>query len=318
MAVMTTSPEDTAVIYLPAGSIDWAGVLTQFTMLLAANRGRQYANWAAERLLRATRTGEGVVALADGRLRGFLLFEVEDQVGELTLPWTPAPDHALTDRLALAAVQTIQENYPDTRHIRAERQLLAGEVEVTGLGQAGFVCHWRRRMALELHGWRDEAEVPGDYRVGRWQIILLDQAAEVVFRANEGTLDAVLYAQFFGDSPSQCRKGLLAILAGKYGPIHPAATLCAFRGNKLVGLNLVVDEGARLASVVEISVHPDHQRRGIGRLLMARCLQILKSENFERVELAVTHENFRALRLYESLGFSVFGDFPVCVLPETK
>ncbi|MHB9026010.1 MAG: GNAT family N-acetyltransferase [Armatimonadota bacterium] len=303
------------ILHLPAGSVDWAGIITQFTLHLVAQNSKQYATWAGERLLRATRKSDGVVALADGALHGLLLFEVVDQTAELTLPWTLPPDHSLATDLTEAVLQVLREDHPELRYIRAERQLLPGNTDPGGLEAAGFACYWRRRMMLELADVRDDPEVPVGYRITHWHIRYLDHAAEVVYRANLGTLDAELYAPFFGDSPAQCRKGLLAILAGRYGPIHPQATLCAFCDDRLVGINLVISEGERLASIVEVSVDPAHQRRRLGRALLQRSLRVLKHENYERVELAVTQENRPAIRLYQALGFTNLEEFPVCFRP---
>jgi ribosomal protein S18 acetylase RimI-like enzyme len=243
------------------------------------------------------------------------LLEMTEQAAELSFPWVQNNDRYIAEQLALAAIQSAHEARPGIRHIRVERQLLTDHTDIHGLKAVGFICHWRRRMVLELSRWHSPADVPPGYAIAPWSIRDLDQAAEVVFAANKGTLDALLYAPFFGDSPAQCRKGLLAILAGRYGPIHPLATISAFHGKTLVGLNLVIDEANRLASVVELSVHPEHQHHGLARALMARSLRVLQHENITRVELAVTKRNKRAARLYESLGFTGFGEFPVCVYP---
>jgi ribosomal protein S18 acetylase RimI-like enzyme len=170
-------------------------------------------------------------------------------------------------------------------------------------------------MTLDLTHWHSAAEVPAGYSIAPWSIRDVDRAAEVIFQANTGTLDALLYAPFFGESPAQCRKGLLSILAGRYGPIHPQATLSAFAGRTLAGLNLVVDEADGNAGIIELSVAPAHQHRGLARALMAHSLRILQGQNIARVELAVTKANPHAAHLYESLGFLDLGDFPVCVYP---
>lgn len=303
------------ILHLPAGSDDWGPMLAQFTLQVAAQDGRAYAGWLCTRLTRMTRTADAVVALVNGELHGLLLFEADGRSLELTLPWTKAPNAALECELALAAVQTGREAFPDIRYIRAERQLLPGQNTAEGLEQAGFICHWRKRMQLELLGWNAAATMAPGYRLGPWHIRHLDAAADAVFRANDGTLDAQIYAPFFGDSPDDCRKGLLAIFAGRYGAVHPEATLCAFRGTQLAGINIVLAEGQGIASVIEISVAPPYQRQGLGRLLMVRSLRILQERHVERVELAVTRANTRAVQLYGDLGFHTASEFPVCIWP---
>lgn len=308
-------PLDCMVIHLPAGSVDWASVLTQFTLHLSKAEGRSYATWAADRLLRLSRTADGLVALANGELLGLMLVEDAGDTVELSMPWVRTDDVRIAEDLATAAVHIARTEHPKARYVRAERQVLPPGDRPAGLAAAGFICHLRQRMALDLPGWRDDAITPAGYRIATWSIRDLDAAADVVYQANLGTLDAILYAPFFGDSPAQCRKGLLSILAGRYGPIHPQATLSAFHGTTLVGVNLVIHEGNGLASVVELSVDPRHQGHGLGRALMVHSLRILKHENMDRVELAVTTENTRAAQLYRALGFFEAGEFSVCVWP---
>jgi ribosomal protein S18 acetylase RimI-like enzyme len=301
--------------HLPAGSEHWAGLLAQFSLLLIVQEGQPYASWVTERLSRAVDREQSVVAIAeDGRLLGMVLFEVVDGSVEMTLPWTREGDAPLGRELVEAALQVAAEEHPEIRYRRAERQVLPERIELEGLEAAGFLCRWRRRMLLELIGWRRPVVVPEGYRLAPWHVRHLDAAAEVVHRANAGSVDALLYAPFFGDTPTQCRHGLLAILAGRYGPLHQPATQCAFRGQALVGVNLVISQGEELASIIEISVEPTHQGQGLGRALMVAALQVLRRDRYERTELAVTDGN-PAIHLYESLGFDTSSRFPVCVLP---
>jgi ribosomal protein S18 acetylase RimI-like enzyme len=310
-----SSPTEYTIIHLPPGSDDWGGVLAQFSLALLEQEGRHFAAWAGDRLARATRSSEGVVAFAGGTLMGLVLVEIVDHSAEITFPWMREQDTALADHLIAATLQAIREGHHDVRHIRAERQSLPGQADMTVMQSAGFFCCWRRRMQLDLPGWEAQGEAPPGYRLVPWDIRFLDQAATVVYQANLGTLDAILYAPFFGESPAQCRTGLLSILAGRYGPLHPRATTCALQGDTLVGINLILSSGADWTSVVEISVDPTHQRRGIGRALMVQSVKMLQYERVERVELAVTRDNTHAAALYESLGFTDIGDFPVCVWP---
>ena len=311
------APRDYIIIHLSPGSDEWPGLLAQFALYQTAREGKAFASWACERLMRMTAKYEGVVALAGGKLLGIVLIEVVDRTAEFTLPWTLPQASEIARSLVLAAVQVVREAYPAAQCLRVERQLLPGDMPTAGLEAAGFDCYWRLRMQLELAGWWEEVVAPHEYKLAPWHIRFLDAAAKVIFAANEGTLDAVLYAPFFGTSPQQCRRGLLAILAGSYGPIVPQATLCALCGKQLVGVNLVIRSDTGQASVVEISVDPALQGKGVGRALMVRSLRELKHARFERVELAVTCDNTHARQLYDSLGFAAISEFPVCVWPRT-
>ncbi|MHB9109997.1 MAG: GNAT family N-acetyltransferase [Armatimonadota bacterium] len=309
------SPSEYTIIYLPPESLEWAGLLAQFTLSVAARDGRHFAAWAGERFSRVTARDHGLVALADGRLLGVVFVEYIDDAVEITFPWLALPDREVARDLLLAAMREAREQWPGVHNIRVERQLLPTEPEVDAATDAGFECHWRKRMGVELDHWSAPLRVPAGYRLAPWNIRELDAAALVVYAANRDTLDSRLYASFFGTSTQDCRHGLLSILAGKYGPVHPQATLCAFAGPELVGLNLVISNSQSMASVIEISVSPAHQGKGLGRAMMIGSLQALKEERYERVELAVTEGNLPAIHLYDSLGFIEAGKFAVCILP---
>ena len=271
MSAEESSPGYT-IIHLPPGDADWAGVLTQFVLYLRTAEGQAFAAWSAERLLRASKKSEGIIALADGKLCGMTLIEVVDETAEISLPWTIAGETPVAQQLVLAALHIIRTDFPRIRYIRSERALLPGDANLVGLEAAGFHCHWRLRMQLELSGWWDTVRLPVGYKLVPWNIRYLDEAAQVVFHANAGTLDAELYAPFFGTSARQCRHGLLTILAGNYGPLLQQATWGLLHDHQLVGINLVVKNDVEQASILEISVHPSEQGKGLGRALMVHSL----------------------------------------------
>jgi len=59
----------------------------------------------------------------------------------------------------------------------------------------------------------------------------------------------------------------------------------------------------RYAAITDLYVLPEYRGRGIGRMLMERCLSRLKSRGFTKVRLSVWVGNRKAIRLYRSLGF---------------
>jgi ribosomal protein S18 acetylase RimI-like enzyme len=56
-----------------------------------------------------------------------------------------------------------------------------------------------------------------------------------------------------------------------------------------------------------LEVHPDAQRRGVGRAIMEGLLEWARSVGVNRVQLNVFADNHRAIGLYESLGFERVG-----------
>jgi ribosomal protein S18 acetylase RimI-like enzyme len=70
-------------------------------------------------------------------------------------------------------------------------------------------------------------------------------------------------------------------------------------GGKLVGLARVLDDGALYASVWDVIVLPECQRRGIGRALMAHVLEVTSSRRL--VSLISTRDGEA---LYRRSGFN--------------
>jgi ribosomal protein S18 acetylase RimI-like enzyme len=55
--------------------------------------------------------------------------------------------------------------------------------------------------------------------------------------------------------------------------------------------------------VLAVGVHPEHQRRGIGRALVSALIEHARAAGLLRLELYVRADNPRAIALYRSLGF---------------
>ncbi|MDP2309303.1 MAG: GNAT family N-acetyltransferase [Pseudomonadota bacterium] len=71
----------------------------------------------------------------------------------------------------------------------------------------------------------------------------------------------------------------------------------AWVGGELVGFARAVSDGVSIAYVSTVAVHPDHQRRGVGRELMRRLVEGRGGVKF------VVHTSPAGERLYRSLGF---------------
>lgn len=56
-----------------------------------------------------------------------------------------------------------------------------------------------------------------------------------------------------------------------------------------------------------IYLHPDHWRKGIGRLLCQKGLRVLESQGYSNVVLWVLEGNQQARGFYEAMGFSTDG-----------
>jgi GNAT superfamily N-acetyltransferase len=79
------------------------------------------------------------------------------------------------------------------------------------------------------------------------------------------------------------------------------AHLCAFSDDKLVGYVNVAWDGGAHASVFDTTVHPDHQRKGIGMALVNEAARVAREQGAEWL-----HVDFepRFAGFYSACGFA--------------
>ena len=59
--------------------------------------------------------------------------------------------------------------------------------------------------------------------------------------------------------------------------------------------------------ILNLCVHPDYQSMGVGKQLLDYFLFLARRQNIHRIFLEVRPTNFRAIRLYISMGFNEIG-----------
>lgn len=75
----------------------------------------------------------------------------------------------------------------------------------------------------------------------------------------------------------------------------------AWDGGELVGLVRVVSDGHTIMYLQDILIHPEHQRRGLGRALAER---VLERYAHVRQKVLLTDDRPEQRAFYEALGFS--------------
>jgi len=96
------------------------------------------------------------------------------------------------------------------------------------------------------------------------------------------------------------------------GALFGASYVCAAREDgALVGLIRVVSDGAMICYIQDILVHPDHHRRGIGRMLVERALERYRHV---RQKVLLTDDRPEQKAFYEALGFHDTRDLERTVL----
>lgn len=83
--------------------------------------------------------------------------------------------------------------------------------------------------------------------------------------------------------------------------------LAAFDGDQLVGYAGLAITAPDEAWINNIAVRRDHQRRGIGRLLVEEMLSMARAAGVRHTLLEVAADNAAAQKLYDRYGFDVVG-----------
>ena len=150
-----------------------------------------------------------------------------------------------------------------------------------------------------------------DISIRPWKQTDFAQAVRVIHRSYRGTHDSRINSQY--RTEEGCAE-LLTILTDHIwcGDFIPQVSRVAFRRSGSVAGVLIGSRVSRgVGHIGQISVHPAHQGRGIGRRLIEGALSAFHRRGFKSITLAVTSSNVNAFHLYQSCGFRTIHTFPV-------
>ncbi len=71
---------------------------------------------------------------------------------------------------------------------------------------------------------------------------------------------------------------------------------------------VIISRAAGEMHILNLGVHPDFQRRGLGEALMRTAIAIAKANHFHQAILEVRRSNKKAIALYEKLDFIQIGE----------
>ncbi|MCB8963910.1 MAG: GNAT family N-acetyltransferase [Bacteroidales bacterium] len=80
----------------------------------------------------------------------------------------------------------------------------------------------------------------------------------------------------------------------------------------VIGTSWMTFDGRRI-HLHHFGVHPEYQRKGIGRLLLTESLHFVKQKGYQ-VKLEVHKTNVAAINLYTQFGFNFLGDYDVYII----
>ena len=92
---------------------------------------------------------------------------------------------------------------------------------------------------------------------------------------------------------------------------NPGMSFIAELNNQLAGAVLAGHDGRR-GYIHHLAVSPDYRKKGIGRLLVSRCLEELKNSGILKCHILMFNNNSTALKFWESIGWSYRND--ICII----
>lgn len=86
--------------------------------------------------------------------------------------------------------------------------------------------------------------------------------------------------------------------------VRPDLFLVGVLDGEIVATVMVGYEGHR-GWINYLAIAPDHQRKGLGRIMMDEVERLLRLEGCPKINLQVRKDNAAVIKFYESLGYSV-------------
>ena len=256
----------------------------------------------------------GFVAMSGGEVIGFAYYVIEGSrcsIGDIYVskPWRGI---GLDREMATAILDNLER-------VRRLRRIESQYVGVDNDGadalfrERGFERLERSYMLVELGAEGDRARSAEltDISIRQWRPGDFEQAARVIHRSYRAKPDSRINSQY---KTAQGCAELLTILTDHFwcGDFLPAASLVAVRSSgALAGVLIASRVASGIGHLGQISVHPAHQGRGIGRRMIETSLSEFRLRAYKAVSLAVTTANTNAFHLYESCGFRAIHTFPV-------
>lgn len=265
----------------------------------------------------AIRNGEleGFVAVAGRDVVGLAFYVIDGHrcsVGDIYVskPWRGM---GIDAGLADAILQKLDMLH---RVARIESQCISvdGDAALELFRSRGYCIAVRHYMTAHLESLpcASETRVLEDVLIRPWNEDDFSRAALIIHKSYRGESDSLINSQY--QSEDGCAE-LLSILTEHIWCGHFMPRVSQVAVNRKTGKAVAVLLASRIAEasghIGQISVLPACQGRGLGRVMLGGAVAAYKQRGFQTVSLAVTEANLRALRLYESCGFSTTHRFPV-------
>jgi hypothetical protein len=152
----------------------------------------------------------------------------------------------------------------------------------------------------------DVPALPDGYQWCAWHPQYRDIHAEVKYRSFEDEIDALVFPSL--STRSGCQR-LMIDICSRNGFLPETTWLIGhhktmgFVGNHFCATIQGVVNPNGWGAIQNVGVVPEHRDHGLGKSLVMQCLNGFQQVGVNEIFLEVTSDNFRAIQLYEKLGF---------------
>jgi ribosomal protein S18 acetylase RimI-like enzyme len=249
----------------------------------------------------------GFAAVCQGKVIGYTYYTLHGAVGHIGTLYVSRDYRRSGTMEALLCATVDAMKYGNAQ--RLEAQIFPFGIDMTpAFLRLGFALHRRYYLGKELTGTAARPVGPSDargpYRVEPWSDGYIEEAGKVIHAGYAGSPDAAICQVYRSVEGCTAFMRSLTLNPG-CGTMTPAASFVALdRHGRLCGLIIGATIGNASALIPQISVLPEHQGAGLGKLLMDRTLQAFCQLGYHRISLSVTEKNTRAFAWYRKLGFT--------------
>jgi ribosomal protein S18 acetylase RimI-like enzyme len=202
---------------------------------------------------------------------------------------------------------------PGTRRVEAQLMMLQSPLQRAAPYPLWFRAYPRRFLEAPLAAIAQMPARQVHATISPWTESRQEEAARAIATAYAGHVDSQINDQY--RSSTGARRFLTNIVQypGCGAFFAPASFVASSGGHTLHGLCLasIVAEG--VGHITQVCVTPQHRGTGLGYELLRRSLVSLAAHGCHKVSLTVTASNYRAISVYERMGFVNRRDFAAYV-----
>jgi ribosomal protein S18 acetylase RimI-like enzyme len=237
----------------------------------------------------------------------FLVNQTKGIIGALYASRTSQSQEAVEELLTLT-ISSLKESKTVQR---VEAQIMPfNNLNLTATFiQQGFTYYPRYFLDLDIRNYRKTGAAHPPDTVIPWSSAYIEQAAEMSLYSYRNQTDAEICEDYC--TKRGCESYLRSLVDNPgCGIFMPETSFMALDKQGFpIGFLICSRISREAAMVPQIAVHPLHQGKGIGNVLMNLSFEQLKARGFRNVSLTVTKKNRRAFEWYQRLGFKIRKEF---------